>query len=212
MPTDKTDDSSDSVFGTAISVELGLGVIAIGLGWLTGVDVRQWIPQFELSRSADIFAGLAMGVAAAIPMLIAIELLERIDWEPIRKLKTLDELPVVSALLALNAGELVAISVAAGVGEELLVRGWLMGWICGPLNSATPIAIGLALLASSVAFGLMHPITKTYAVLTSIIGLYLGGLVLWSGNLLVPIAAHTVYDAVHMLLAKRQRQIELRKP
>jgi len=57
----------------------------------------------------------------------------------------------------------------------------------------------------------MHPFSKTYVVLTSIIGLYLGALVLWTGNLLVPIAAHTVYDAVHMLLAKRQRQRELKQ-
>jgi len=211
MSTDQTDDSPDSVFWTAIGVELGLGVIAVGLGWLTGVDVRQWIPMIELGQTADIWGGLAIGTAAAIPMLIGIELLERVEWEPIRNLKTFEELPVVSTLLSLSAVELVAIALAAGVGEELLVRGWLMAWICGPLASATPLAIGLGLVASSVAFGLMHPFSKTYVVLTSIIGLYLGALVLWTGNLLVPIAAHTVYDAVHMLLAKRQRQRELQQ-
>jgi len=211
MSTDQTDDSPDSVFWTAIGVELGLGVIAVGLGWLTGVDVRQWIPMIELGQTADIWGGLAIGAAAAIPMLIGIELLERVEWEPIRNLKTFEELPVVSTLLSLSAAELVAIALAAGVGEELLVRGWLMAWICGPLASATPLAIGLGLVASSVAFGLMHPFSKTYVVLTSIIGLYLGALVLWTGNLLVPIAAHTVYDAVHMLLAKRQRQRELQQ-
>jgi membrane protease YdiL (CAAX protease family) len=205
MPTDASDDTPDSVFWTAISIEMGLGVLAVGLGWLTGVDVRQWIPRFELGQLSNILAGLALGTVAAIPMLIAIELLERIDWEPIRGLKALEELPIVASLLSLNVGELIAISIAAGVGEELLVRGWMMGWISGPFATATPLAIGLSLIASSIAFGLMHPITKTYAVVASVIGLYLGSLVLWTENLLVPIAAHTVYDAVHLLLAKRQK-------
>ncbi len=205
MPNDD-DDTPDSVFWTAICIEMGLGVVALGLGSLTGVDVRQWIPPFEFSQMNDIFGGLAMGLAAAIPMLIGIELLERIDWEPIRDLKTLEELPIVASLLKLNSGELIAISIAAGVGEELLVRGWLMGLICGPLSTASPLGIGLAIIVSSVAFGLMHPITKTYALVATIIGFYLGALVLSTGNLLVPISAHATYDAVHMLLAKRQKK------
>jgi membrane protease YdiL (CAAX protease family) len=57
-------------------------------------------------------------------------------------------------------------------------------------------------VASAVAFGLMHPVTPTYIVLATLIGIYLGGLVIWTGNLLVAIAAHAVYDAVHLLIAR----------
>lgn len=206
MSTDETEQTPDSVFLTAISIEMGLGLLALLLGWMTGVDPRQWIPRLEAGQWAAIGQGLAIGAAAAIPILIAIELIERIDWEPIRQLKELEHLPIVSALLRLSWLELIAISIAAGVGEELLLRGWLMAWISGPLDEASPSIVLGALATSSIVFGLMHLITPTYAVIATFIGFYLGALALWTGNLLVPIAAHAVYDAVHLLLAKRHQQ------
>jgi len=193
---------ADSVFRTAITIELGLGFVAVLLGWVTGVDVRQWLPDFRVETLVPIATALGWGTIAALPMLAVVEVIERIDWQPFRELRALDQMPVVSSLLSLGPAELVTISLAAGVGEELLVRGWLMGWMIGPLDQATWVAMAAGLLASSLAFGLMHPVTPTYIVLATLIGVYLGGLVLWSGNLLVAIAAHTVYDAVHLLIAR----------
>jgi uncharacterized protein len=205
MATDSSEEEPDSVFMTAIAVEMGLGAVALILGWLTNVDVRQWIPRFEPDNVRVILAGLGLGVVAALPMLAAISLIERIDWAPIRRLKELEDMPMVSTLLGLSKWELIAISISAGVGEELLVRGWLMGWITGPLPGATTTMLVSGLLVSSIAFGLMHPITPAYAVIACFIGLYLGGLVLWTENLIVPIVAHAVYDAVHLLMAKREQ-------
>ena len=203
----ESDTQADSVFVTAITVELGMGFIALLLGWLFSVDVRQWIPPLTAENSWLILSALLWGSLAALPMLAAIELIERIDWGPFRELRALDQLPVVAALLRLSPAELIAISIAAGVGEELLIRGWLMGWLIGSLETATPLAIGIGLVASSLAFGLMHPVTPTYIVLATLIGMYLGGLVILSGNLLIPIVAHAVYDAAHLLLARRSHRI-----
>jgi uncharacterized protein len=203
MP-EEPEETPDSVFWTAIAVELGLGVVALALGWVTNVDVRQWIPRPESGQLGNILGGVGLGLLASIPMLIAIELLERIDWEPIRKLKALEDMPAISSLLELNKRELIAISIAAGIGEELLLRGWLMAWLLGPTNEATPLAIAIALIGSAIAFGAMHPITWAYSVIAAVMGLYFGALVFWSGNLLIPIVAHAAYDAVHLLLAKRQ--------
>lgn len=205
MPTDETEQTPESVFTTAISIELGLGVLAIALGWLTGVDTRQGLPRIEAGQWMAIAQGLVLGAAAAVPILIAVQGIERLDWEPIRRLKDVENLPIVSSLLQLSTWELMAISMAAGVGEELLLRGWLLAWISGPLNLASPASLLLALAASSIAFGLMHLITPTYAAIAAAVGLYLGGLLVWTENLLVPITAHAVYDAVHLLLAKYHR-------
>jgi len=199
----ESDAQADSVFVTAITVELGMGFIALLLGWLLSVDVRQWLPVLSAENSWLILSSLLWGSLAAMPMLAAVELIERIDWAPFRELRELDQLPVVVALLRLSPAELIAISIAAGVGEELLVRGWLMGWLIGSLDTATPLTIGIGLVASSLAFGLMHPVTPTYIVLATLIGMYLGAMVIVSGNLLIPIAAHAVYDAAHLLLARR---------
>ena len=193
---------ADSVFRTAITVELGLGFVAIFLGWITGVDVRQWLPEFRVDTLVPIATALGWGTIAALPMLAAVEMIERIDWEPFRELRALDQMPVVSSLLSLGPAELITISLAAGVGEELLVRGWLMGWMIGPLEQATWMTITAGVVASAIAFGIMHPVTPAYVVLATLIGVYLGGLVIWSGNLLVAIAAHAVYDAVHLLIAR----------
>lgn len=202
----ESDAQPDSVFATAITVELGMGFIALLLGWLFSVDVRQWIPALNAENSWLILSSLLWGSLAALPMLAAVELIERIDWAPFRELRELDQLPVVAALLRLSPAELIAISIAAGVGEELLIRGWLMGWLIGSLDTATPLTIGIGLVASSVAFGLMHPVTPTYIVLATLIGMYLGAMVIVSGNLLIPIVAHAVYDAAHLLLARRGHQ------
>lgn len=193
---------ADSVFRTAITIELGLGFVAILLGWITGVDVRQWLPEFNVDTLVPIAKAIGWGTIAALPMLAAVEIIERIDWEPFRELRALDQMPVVSSLLSLGPAELITISLAAGVGEELLVRGWLMGWLIGPIDQATWATITAGVVASAIAFGIMHPVTPAYVVLATLIGVYLGGLVIWSGNLLVAITAHAVYDAVHLLIAR----------
>jgi len=193
---------ADSVFRTAITIELGLGFVAVLLGWVTGVDVRQWLPELGVDTLVPIAKAIGWGTIAALPMLAVVEVIERIDWEPFRELRALDQMPVVSSLLSLGPAELVTISLAAGVGEELLIRGWLMGWLIGPLDQANWLTIAAGVVASAVAFGLMHPVTPAYIVLATLIGVYLGGLVIWTGNLLIAIAAHTVYDAVHLLIAR----------
>jgi uncharacterized protein len=193
---------ADSVFRTAITIEIGLGVAALLLGWATGVNVRQWLPEFNVENLVGISTAIGWGVIAALPMLAAIEVIERIDWAPFRELRELDQMPIVSTLLALSPAELITISIAAGVGEELLVRGWLMGWLVGPLETASLTGIVAGLVASSLAFGLMHPVTPTYVVLATVIGIYLGAIVLWTENLLIAIVAHSVYDAVHLLIAR----------
>jgi uncharacterized protein len=50
-----------------------------------------------------------------------------------------------------------------------------------------------------------HWITRTYALLAALVGLYLGGLWLWTGNLLVPIVAHALYDFVALIWILRRR-------
>ena len=86
------------------------------------------------------------------------------------------------------------IAALAGLGEEMLFRGVIQaavgGWIGGDAGQ------WIALAAAAVLFALAHSITVMYLVLAGLIGLYLGGLWLATGNLLVPIIAHGLYDFV----------------
>ncbi len=224
--TEPAENSPDEIFLTAVLFESALGALAIFLGWAVGPDARELVPEIKLSSFvlpidwatvSPIAGGLAMGVAAAIPMLIAIEIFRRLPWEPVRALERLSDDGVIATLLQLRPSEMIVISLCAGIGEELLFRGWLMPWMTAgwsitepPLVSPT-FAMAAGLVGSSIAFGLVHPLTKLYIVVATIMGLYFGVLLIFSGNLLVPIAAHATYDAVQLIITARSSKKDLAK-
>ena len=61
-------------------------------------------------------------------------------------------------------------------------------------------------MAASLLFGLMHPITRLYALLCVVIGLYRGWIWILTGNLLVPIVAHGAYDVFALIYLVRDQQ------
>lgn len=66
------------------------------------------------------------------------------------------------------------------------------------------------LLGSNLVFALAHFITQTYALLTGLMGVYLGLLLDASGqrNLLIPILAHTIYDFLAFVIVTRTFRLE----
>jgi len=202
--------SHDEVFLTAVLFECALAVLAVLLGWALGPSARAMIPEFNLGNLWPVGTGLLYGVAAAIPILVTVEIIRRIPWEPIQQLDHLADDGMLKVLLELRPSELIVISLCAGVGEELLFRGWLMYWILDGAGAAGApgVAIAVALIVSSIVFGLFHPITPLYIVLASLMGIYFGALVLLTGNLLIPIAAHAAYDAVQLILTARSNRKE----
>lgn len=212
--SEPTEQSPDEVFLTAVLFECALGGVALLLGWMLGPSARAMVPQLDLSQLWPILVGVLYGAFAAIPILLVVELIRRIPWEPIRELERLTDDGMIKALLQLRPAELIVISICAGIGEELLFRGWMMYWLAeGATASAsaagsapTPLALGAALVVSSIVFGLFHPITKLYVALAAFMGLYFGALVIYTENLLVPIAAHATYDAVQLIMTARSER------
>jgi membrane protease YdiL (CAAX protease family) len=205
--------SPDELFLTAVLFESALAVVAILLGWAIGPSARNLVPELQADQIWTILTGLGQGLAAAIPIVIVIELIRHLPWEPIRELERLTEQGMVKSLLELTPWELIVISICAGIGEELLFRGWLMFWLADGLSLVAPEVpsqslLIVALVVSSLVFGFFHPITRLYVVLAALMGVYFGLLVIWTGNLLVPITAHAAYDAAQLLLTKREVQQE----
>lgn len=87
-------------------------------------------------------------------------------------------------------GAVVLVSALAGIGEELLFRGVIQAGLVAWLTPASGIVI------ASLLFGLAHAVSFSYLVLATLMGLYLGLLYHWTGNLLVPILVHALYDWV----------------
>lgn len=208
--TEPTEQTPDEVFLTAVLFEGALGGVALLLGWAVGPSARALVPELIPSNPWPILGGIFYGCLAAIPVLLVIELIRRIPWEPIRELERLTDDGMIKALLQLRPAELIVISICAGIGEELLFRGWLMSWLAeGAAVSPTtpaPVAMGVALVVSSIVFGLFHPITRLYVVLATLMGLYFGALLIYTENLLVPISAHATYDAVQLIMTARQER------
>ena len=103
-------------------------------------------------------------------------------------------------LASRSSVELAVLATLAGLAEEILFRGVLQVGLARVLPDAA------ALVLASMAFGLAHFITRAYALLAGMAGLYLGSLFLAQGNLLVPIVAHALYDFVALTyLVRRYR-------
>jgi len=65
--------------------------------------------------------------------------------------------------------------------------------------------------ATSLAFGLLHALTPAYFVLAALMGAYLGWLQMETGNLLVPIIVHWLYDALAFWLLRRRFAADARE-
>ncbi len=207
--TEQQEQSPDEVFLTAVLFESALAVLAIFLGWVMGPSARSMVPELHPEQLWPLLSGLGQGLIAAVPILVAVDLIRRIPWEPIRELERLTDDGMIKSLLKLGPAELIVISICAGIGEELLFRGWLMYWLADGMAIVAPqadrmVLLMVALVVSSLVFGFFHPITRLYIVLASLMGLYFGALLIWTGNLLVPITAHAAYDAAQLLMARRE--------
>ena len=108
--------SSDTL-GWALCFELGLGVAALVLGHLTEV----W-PAEKLAWPPAISAVL-VGFFCAFPPLAIMLGIRHAKWSVLRELTEFVDEKLTPLFRGLNLGELAALSLAAGFGEELLFRG-----------------------------------------------------------------------------------------
>ncbi len=184
----------DRRFAGAAFAELTFGVIGIALGWFFGPDARRDIPRLD-----DLFGigvGLSIGIASGISLAFAMGWVRKLPLRSIQELNRFAEQNLYEIFAPFSKAQLIVLAMTAGVGEELLFRGWLQAAITGPTNSGAVIQPLLGILAASMIFGLAHPITRTYAVIAAGMGFILGSIYWLSGNLLAAIIAHAVYDAI----------------
>jgi membrane protease YdiL (CAAX protease family) len=169
--------------------EGGLGLLAAAGAWLLSISLAEQI----VWRWSDVF----MGAMAALPVLALAILGIRVPWKPLQRLRAVVEELIVPLFRGCSLFDFLLISLAAGIGEELLFRGLIQTW----LSSWLGVAVGLAL--ASLVFGLFHPITATYVALATAMGAWLGWLSLATGNLLTAIVCHAVYDFLALVYLER---------
>ena len=90
-----------------------------------------------------------------------------------------------------STGLFFMLSLMAGIGEELLMRGFFQPHF--------------GLLITAAIFGLCHALTPAYFIFSAIFCLYLGVLYEYTSQMLViPIAIHSGYDFMMLCVYRRQ--------
>ena len=176
----------------AIACEAALGVIALGVGW--------FLERPPLAQISWTVTGVGYGLAATAPLVVGLLLAIWFPAGPIARLEGIVRQLVTPLFGGATIWELMAVSTAAGWGEEMLFRGLIQSGLA-QLSGQPWLAVAIA----SGVFGAVHPITRTYVVMAAVIGAYLGWLLLFTDNLLVPIIAHATYDFVALVYFQRQK-------
>lgn len=173
--------SSDSLVPKAAAFEGSLALAGVALGWVFGTQplaTLVWDPM-----------AIAWGVAATVPMFAALFCIVWLPWGPFARLLNIVEEMIQTFFQGASLFDLAVVSLMAGIGEEVFFRGFVQAG----LVRLTGSQLG-GLMGAGVLFGLVHAITRTYAILAMIVGIYLSLIWTYSGNLLAPILAHALYD------------------
>ncbi|WP_417734096.1 CPBP family intramembrane glutamic endopeptidase [Rosistilla oblonga] len=192
-------ESSDRFFMAAVGFEVGLGVVAVVVGSFLGPSANELVPP--LSDVWAILWGVGLGALLALPMVAMVQGLQKLRIPQVEEINRLGRDRMLPLMENLSNWELAILSICAGVGEELLFRGWLQTWITGSESEWSVTSMAIGIFVASLVFGLAHAITKLYVIVVFAMGILFGIMLVATGNLLVPIAAHAVFDFIQLKLA-----------
>jgi membrane protease YdiL (CAAX protease family) len=188
----------------ALAFEGGLGALALAAGWLVSHPPAIGI-QYAAELAGEQLAAIAWGLAATVPLLLALLVMDRFPFGPIQSVKDIAKDLIARMFRGASILQLAVISLAAGFGEELLFRGLAQAGLARLIGGEYGPWIALA--AASVLFGVCHWLNTTYAVLAMLAGLYFGALLLLTGSLWTPIVAHAAYDFIALVYLVRPNNL-----
>jgi len=157
-----------------------LGAIAIGWSALRGdLDIYRLPTSTPARLAASPFVGLAVGLTAVFLSRLAVH---RLEWARVLHRE------FHAVVHELTSREIFLLAVASSVGEELFFRGALL-----------PI---VGLLPHAAAFAALHvrPHARflPWTVMSFIVGLIMGLMYLWMGDLGGPIVAHFTINLLNL--------------
>jgi membrane protease YdiL (CAAX protease family) len=187
-----------SVFQLVLLFEGGLAVAACVAGLF--MDVPPW------QRIVWKWNQVGVGVAAAVPMILGLLVIRRARRGPLAHLNQVVDQLLVPLFIRCSLLQLAVVGAVAGIGEELLFRGVMQPLVSDLLGNIAGVAI------TSIIFGLLHAVTRTYAVLAFLVSVYLGWLAVATNDLLAPILTHAIYDFFALVYLTRGARENSLKP
>ncbi len=178
----KPSQTDDDFFKKACYIEAGLVLVALALGWLANINPFE---NLHFSESAILY-----GLIGTMPLFVMFLALEYMQIESIVKIKKMLLETLGPGLYQCHWTDVFMLSAIAGLSEELLFRGVIQPWMASSWGYAT------GLVASNIVFGLVHAVTPLYAVVATLVGVYLSMSMNYGGDheLLIPITIHGFYD------------------
>jgi uncharacterized protein len=164
----------------AVFFEAGLAPFSLFLGWL--------LRHPPLQRFVWSMGDASWGTVAALPLIALFLVMLRWPIGPLARVKEFCEEDIVPLFRKSSWSELALIALTAGVGEEMLFRGVFQA------SLADWLGMGWGVALASILFGVLHPISVTYVIITTLLGSYLGAIWFANGNLLTVMVTHAVYD------------------
>lgn len=183
---------STHFFKTACLFESALILLALLLAWIADINP---VANLYFSEMA-----IAVGILGTAPLFLLFLSLEHFPHSALAEIRALLLKTLAANLYQYSWRHLLLLAVIAGISEEILFRGVIQPWI------AASWGLTAGLWLSNIIFGLVHAITPLYAVLVTLVGLYLSlSMTALNGepNLLVPIIIHSLYDFLAFLALMR---------
>lgn len=182
---------------TAFAFECGLAVVAGLMAWFLGISPYRTLA----SLSEEWPTLLVYSILGSLPPLGFLLVFPKLPGAWRKSLEVRLDRQILPLFAHSHPGELLLLAASAGFAEELMFRGVIQDGI----QQVRPDTIGmvLGLAAGALIFGVLHTVTRAYAVLATLMGIYLGVLLLLTESLLVPMIVHAVYDAVAFLVLLR---------
>jgi membrane protease YdiL (CAAX protease family) len=175
---------------TRIQILIFMGVTALLLLMIS--QLWRYFGAIKIIPVIFTFQAVGLGIVIGISI-ISISLILTQFWEKYR-ISARQYLDLIITPLVFP--DLIWVGLLPGLSEELLFRGVMIPAFGYDL---------LAVIISSVIFGILHLSDQqnwSYALWASIIGFILGYSVYLTGNLLIPIVAHTLTNTLSSFLWK----------
>jgi membrane protease YdiL (CAAX protease family) len=181
-----------------IVVLCALAIVAVALAYPMNLLLPAGRESVALWRGAHpaVFAGAAVLVAAYACLTLGQGLKAAMSQG--LRLKIVKAMQPLRFALPVTVRERrwwILVSLAAGVCEEILYRGFVPHYFSGSLAAAIPLGTVGAWLTASLFFGFAHAYQGVAGIVrTTLAGSILGSIALLSGGLLLPIVLHFVFD------------------
>lgn len=179
---DQTLSRSQVLIAMAVTAIIFLGISKLWV-YLTGISM---VPLYWNIEHGAIGLGIGLGVALLSSLIYEI-------WESYR-IAAQEYLEMV--LKPLETVDLIWLGLLPGLSEEMLFRGVALSAL--GMN-------GIALIITSVVFGALHMASAkhlSYTVWAIAVGMMLGAITMYTGNLLSAIVAHVVTNSLSGMIWK----------